>query len=287
MSVAVTNRTIRKPSPSELASISYRSHPRYRKMHAHWMIAEHPSNIIRDYSGHGRHLTYTGRTGGTPSTTPGQNVVVARGGRVVQFDGANDIYTRTITDPLDFQNFTVSAWIFPDSIVANMSHFDLMDVSGNKFQLDFYMNGSSNYILWMTGDDRLNLGTLATGVWQHCVITRLNGDELSGYINAEVRDAQTVSTAIDSADTYFLGSQHDNQAEQVWPGLLDDIRLYNRGMRFEEVRSLYHHPYLEFRPKTNVGFVAAAIGRIMGSLARYGGLAGQGGLAGAGGGLAG
>ena len=100
-------------------------------------------------------------------------------------------------------------------------------------------NGSWTQNINGTRSDYVN------GVWYHFVVTK-NGTDYTLFVNGQVDAAKTVPGAatFDNNVAFRLGDLSlgpDYTGRQVFPGRLDDFRIYNRALSGQEVKDLYRY----------------------------------------------
>ena len=82
---------------------------------------------------------------------------------------------------------------------------------------------------------------LATGAWSHVAITYASL-QMVFYVNGQQVAVQTNSLNTQGAGAWRIGGElPDRPSAGYYNGLLDDLRVYNRGLSGSEVLELYHH----------------------------------------------
>jgi hypothetical protein len=98
-----------------------------------------------------------------------------------------------------------------------------------------------------TTDKQLSSGkSLTVGTWAQVVLT-YDGTTQSIYINgAFASSATTVSGPIiysplpGTANGFDIGNTTNLSAARYFPGLIDDVRVYNRALSPAEIQALYN-----------------------------------------------
>ncbi len=95
-----------------------------------------------------------------------------------------------------------------------------------------------------TGPDGQSLITapFSSGVWHHVVATRDNADTVKLYVDGEsvgtiVRQALKAQST--SGSSFTLGSWADQHSE-FFPGLIDEVSVYNRALDASEVKTIFN-----------------------------------------------
>jgi hypothetical protein len=85
-------------------------------------------------------------------------------------------------------------------------------------------------------------GGLNTGTWQHIVVViKQSNRSVTVYLNGKVDGAGTFTGDIyytGTSNTY-IGRRQYPGSELYWNDIIDEVRIYNRVLTTEEVRSLY------------------------------------------------
>ncbi|MDO8594906.1 MAG: LamG domain-containing protein [bacterium] len=155
-------------------------------------------------------------------------------GQGFNFDGSND-YVKLPTDVSVNGNGTIAFWF-------NINAFDKIPIGRNNDN-DTYIHLSNATTIVVQTDTTataktFTVPTISTGVWYHLAVTRtsdttrvyLNGTESSTGGQAQNPDYITVNQ---------IGRYGDGTAGYWYNGLLDEVRIYNRGLTAAEVKQLY------------------------------------------------
>jgi len=234
---------IAKP-PSNLGLVGY------------WSMNEGTGTVAGDGSGNGNRGTLTN----------GPTWVDGKRGKALNFDGVDDVVnagSAAVLDNLTASTFSVSAWIYPRSMGG--SFFMKRDSSGNA--------GWSSHIYDSNGRMRVSITRLSglnritsnnainTNVWQHVVFT-WSGGTLAANIKIYINGKETTYSYTedingtldnDSANPLTIGGESDGGSP--FPGLIDDVRVYNRALSATEVQALYKSGVAKFAPPTDKGLV--------------------------------
>jgi len=196
------------------------------------LVAYYPfDGNASDMSGNGNHGTVNGATLGADR----QGVA----GNAYDFDGNDWIDLGNILS--QYNLITISAWFNPvgnssdNGIVSKPRH-----ASGTGAVLRVGAAGFNN--------DPINLDLNANtqvddGSWHHGVLVN-NGLKLSLYLGGLLVDEENyTSQAVTSSERIFIGKEF---GARFYRGSIDDVRIYNRALSAEEIKTLYD---LE-KPKT-------------------------------------
>ena len=84
---------------------------------------------------------------------------------------------------------------------------------------------------------------MQTTDWQHLVFTWKSGEKLTLYIDGELDDDPIHNDdgkngEISGATKLIIGKGAKDNNATSWPGLLDDVRIYNRVLDVAEIEDL-------------------------------------------------
>lgn len=87
-------------------------------------------------------------------------------------------------------------------------------------------------------------GLPMVGNWMHIVVNIDREKDLSLYVNGEKRVSEDISPSegrnISAAPEFFLGRYASNIPKYNWSGDMDQLRIYKRALKPEEIMALYH-----------------------------------------------
>lgn len=190
------------------------------------------STNVKDYSGNGRNGTFENED----DDERGKKGVFSTDG--LEFDGENDFVS--VDKNYSPNSFSAGAWIKPDEpsddfqgIVSNdnggaLSDGWRIDNQDNKFRFIFQTDSTQ----------KIEGGTYDES-WHHVFVTFRDGENAKIYVDGEEKDSQSVGN-IDYSDIeekIALGA-HANGNSNL-NGTLDEVRIYNRSLSKDEVKSLY------------------------------------------------
>jgi hypothetical protein len=212
-----------------------------KRLLAHWTLdqSDYQGGQYLDVSGNGHHAditgvpTFVGDPAGNPSAA-------------VQVSPAGGYATAGTWDPSAVSNsLTVTAWINPTTSGANPGIVSKRESWGDE---------NMRWTVNLTDDDLIRFITDSGGAlrsddsvplneWTHVACSYdVTTDEAKIYINGE--DAATdTDFALDSNDVATLRIGHYDgsiTASDIFPGGLDDIRIYNYGLTIVEAADLYY-----------------------------------------------
>jgi len=198
---------------------------------------------VKDDSGNANHGDTTNMT--AASVAPG------RVGQALDFSESGDravLYTSAAFDNLDTK--TISLWLKPSEL---STYHGIMGRGTWAFQICSNdatdCNGTAGHLLYyhaFSGTDgkwRLGANSVTVGSWAHVVIaydrTSTSNDPVI-YVNGSSQTVTELSAPTGTADseTNDLAIGYDGYVDS--PGLIDDVRIYNRILSSGEVTQLYN-----------------------------------------------
>ena len=174
----------------------------------------------------------------TGTLTNGPTWTTGKIGGALSFDGVNDYVD--LGNPLSLRpvnQITISAWINPT------------DVSTSKTIVSKDITGAVDYFFRVQGPGgvRCNFEGLVldlvgnyvlTNVWQHLACT-YDGSIVSIYKDGILLGSSAASavTYSDSGASINIGRRDEGGGGLYFPGLIDDLRIYNRALSQAEIQT--------------------------------------------------
>jgi hypothetical protein len=184
-----------------------------------WSLDEGSGTVAVDWSGHDNH----GDLIGEPQWVDGQD------GGALEFNGSNSIDCGH-PETLQFAGpFTIACWINPAALGGDQGFVAL--------NASYAFKASGDHLRFTTpgvlDHDGFN-SILVNGVWQHIAVT-FEPDTVMGtafYINGIEIDRLDSSSLSVGSGPFLIGN---NQWDQFYRGMIDDVRVYNRILTAEEI----------------------------------------------------
>lgn len=208
---------------------------------AEGLVAYYPFDVdAQDSSSYSNHGTIVGAT-----IVPG-----GVSGGACEFDGIDDYVSIAHTESLFSDKFTVSAW------VKSRDPNALMDraICGKHREHDnisyhwIYQRGAE---LWSTmiGGSYGKFCDVTTGVssvfnqWGMIALT-YDGGAMSMYVNGNLVGTSVLAGYRGNTYDYLIGAGEWNSTgtgpQRWWDGWIDEFRLYDRALSYEEILALYN-----------------------------------------------
>jgi hypothetical protein len=200
-----------------------------------WKFDEGFGSKAIDFSGHGNDGTLAGTTRWTEGIMEG--AVDLRGGYVV-IDGVDNDVTST--------NMTLSIWIKTTQTGSKGLLFALND-SGGSYALQFGVEGGNVY-RWEGAGEQYP-PAINDDQWHMLTYVR-NGSTAYIYVDGVQRVTQSSTFTLDSVTLWSIGQEWDPpNASDLYIGLVDDARIYNKALTADEIKQLMRgDPLLAWKP---------------------------------------
>ena len=167
------------------------------------------------------------------------------------FDGSTKIYVPDSSDAYDFNiqpNYTVSAWICPDSVGTGTSMTIMSRQTEGSYKNSWILGEHNGKLYFQHGTNdgagRENMyGALAAGEWQHVAVTA-EGDALKFYINGIEVGQDTVNNRAGSLQTdnmpLLIGDKVASQS-RPFKGVMDEFKIYKSTLTGEQIKEQYEY----------------------------------------------
>ena len=191
-----------------------------------WPLDDGAGSTAVDASGNG----HDGAIQGTPQW------VVGMIDGALEFNGTDNYIDCGDGDNFQFLNdITIACWI---KVNAFTTSWQAICTSGDG-SWRVHRNSGTNTIAWGTSGlglvDLPGTTDVSTGDWFHIACTYDGANKIL-YING-VQEGISAETGTIGTSTYNVNIGENNQATgRYFNGIIDDVRIYNRGLTAEEVR---------------------------------------------------
>lgn len=197
---------------------------------AHWKLDEGAGSVAFDTEG------------GHDGTLTGPIWVAGKVGGALSFDGVDDFVRVPHDAKLNFSGeLTLSAWMNTNTLTG--SYRTIVNKGASGTQQDYWLgiyNGELRFTFYASGAYR-RVGFapgFAVGTWYHVAASFEDAtDRVRLYVDG-VEVANGLIAYTPPTGTYDLLIGKSNVTSQVWNGLLDDVRIYDRVLDADEIAAV-------------------------------------------------
>jgi len=147
------------------------------------------------------------------------------------------------SESLNLQKFTIQAWVKPTSFKTDWSTVVLKE-QNNNLAYSLYTNGSRPYShIFSNGGEReiTSSRSLPTNTWSNIAVT-YSGSQLKLYINGKLVSTTNYTGSIATSNLPLSIGGNQVWSNETFPGLIDEVRIYNRPLSVEEIVADMHTP---------------------------------------------
>lgn len=176
-------------------------------------------------------------------------------GNALQLDGANDylLFLGTISNAFREINFSVSLYIKPTNPIGVQSVLSKRETCGEDRAFDINFSSGSNNLNVLLSQGEIAGEFRQTSMdtrlpfepcWYHIVFVRRN-NRSQLFIDGELVQEATASGRVNidnNAELNIANGECVGISQNRFAGLVDELKVFDRALRAEEVRSLYLQP---------------------------------------------
>ena len=229
----------------------------------HWKLDECQGNTAYDWSGIGNtgviNIGPSGTQNSLGTCAIGTSAAWTNGstGKInssIKLDGTDDKIT--FGNPTSLQvagtkNFSVAAWIYSTQNKCGREGVDKSYniLCGTETNGGWVLGGRTGSLDFMVSDStnlqshRLSFSS-QLNTWYHLVGVR-NGNTLYLYVDGKLNKTGDITGfVIDDNKNFSIGG---NITAWLWPGQIDDVRIYNYALTPEQIKQVYNGGSVNFR----------------------------------------
>lgn len=174
--------------------------------------------------------------------------VAGRSGQGIRFDGVDDRINIPDSTALRPASFTLSAWFKADSFATAFA------VISKPRTAAPWSSPFTSWLIRVNNSSTIEFGlanagysgttatglTMVSGQWYHVVMT-YDGTTRVGYLNGtQVLSNSFTAPVSYAAQPVLIGADHGaSPVGDMTRGVIDEVRIYNRALSTNEVRTLY------------------------------------------------
>ena len=165
----------------------------------------------------------------------GTSFVNSSGRYGLSFNGSGRaVSSGTLQNNIGTGDFAFASWVNRDTA---SSGWTIACALGSGPVIGFYLDTNTTRFGVWSGAPSTSTATIAKGVWNHICATRIAGT-LYFYLNGIPAGSNAYTFSLPSDPVVIIGSAQSTSQADVMRGNLDDLRIYNRGLSVQEVKSL-------------------------------------------------
>ena len=193
------------------------------------LVAYYPfDGNTNDMSGNNHH----GTINGDPQLTTDR---LGNSNSAYDFDGDGDFITAG--DWFTYNDFSISLWVKQDAI--NETYVDIIDNNHTGSQnWAVQYSGLSDKYFFFTQPNGVTSFTLPNDIWKHLVFVK-DGTSIKTYMNGVLQDEGITTSSINYV-AQSLNIARWAGGGRCFDGIIDDVRIYDRGINVGEVNKLYY-----------------------------------------------
>jgi hypothetical protein len=163
------------------------------------------------------------------------------------FDGLNDSIVISHSSSLDFDgmtdSYTISLWVKNSADPTGsriMEKWDENTWTPYPFSFQVGLGGSAN-VYDGNNNPSVHFGITWDNEWHHLLFILNNSEStLFAYLDGKLADQSSNSVTVSTKNTVDIYLASEPYGIKYFPGLVDDIRIYNRVLNAAEVKSLFN-----------------------------------------------
>lgn len=196
---------------------------------AEWLFKEGTGDTILDATGHT-----------PPGRVYGAQWAAREGGHALSFDSKGAHVDCGTSESLDIREaVTLEAWVYPTARAA--SETGVAGKSFDTYGLTLYSDGNFYWYIGSGGNKCSVPGRVNR--WNHVTGT-FDGKDLRMFLDGEARDTRPSQfTTVNPGGSFYIGciarDAADGALTDSFQGYIGAVRVYNRALSEEEVRTLY------------------------------------------------
>ncbi|MEE9185242.1 MAG: LamG domain-containing protein [Acidimicrobiia bacterium] len=201
-----------------------------------------PGDLLYDMAGVGKgnHATRAGT---------GARSQLSDRGRVLLFNGVDDVWESERSLNIGTEAFTITAWVWLDSTVpgANASFASQGDTAAGEWMFRVVGSNVAGAQLGAYGDTGILNAAAPIGTfhpvkdeWVHVALTReVVAADCHVYQNGALMWTDPAIVNLNTAKAFDIGGA-DDAAGRWWKGMIDDVRYYSRTLSLGEITHMYN-----------------------------------------------
>ncbi len=188
-----------------------------------------------DASGNNNNGTWSG------TQTNGSYYTGGKIGQAGNFNGTDDYVNVSSIDAfISGSQGSVSVWVYPQYTSTSTTGyiFSSWGPSSNRFYLTYYPSSGSVGASRGNPQTSIGLGNTSLNNWYYLALT-WNSSTMYGYSNGNLISSSSYTNSSSQGGNSTIGAYQISPA-QLFPGEIDDVRIYNRALSAAEIQAIYN-----------------------------------------------
>ncbi len=159
-------------------------------------------------------------------------------GKCLDFDGSNEyVNCGQVLPTSNTSPFSFCAWIKAAStdgwntIIGTQTSYWEITVNAGVIKIGGNAGGTS----WVSG------GAISTETW-YFIVGTYDGTNVRIYVDGELKGGPTALSNSNGDNGVSLIASYNSGGDELFHGLIDEVRIYNRALTASEVKALYLYP---------------------------------------------
>lgn len=216
--------------------VSYSVSAQDSSLVGYWKFDELDRTTAIDSSGRGNTGTFTGETW-NDGTISGAIFTSGNYGNGLNFDGVDDYVSIGSIGALT--SLTVEGWMYYTTSAIDRTVFG-STAPGEGRHISLRSNGFELQPNGAVSTAWIGIPSVSANTWHHLALT-WNGTTLVGYLDGVYQGYAFISGALDPAAVNAIGRQ--GGSGWYMPGLIDEVRIYNRTLSLSEITASMNSRY--------------------------------------------
>ncbi|WP_414837396.1 LamG domain-containing protein [Candidatus Nanosalina sp. VS9-1] len=165
------------------------------------------------------------------------------------FDGNGSYFNATVGNLPEA--YTIGMWIKTTERSQSISGFSDDVPFGGSHEKEFYIDSNGRVVFrGYDGNDQIAVSdqALDDGEWHHVMATAEDDDYVRLYVDGQQVDRNSVGTLYNNYDTGYFTLGIGSELETYYNGSVDDVRIYRKKLKAEDIQDLYNYSQKGKRP---------------------------------------
>jgi hypothetical protein len=154
------------------------------------------------------------------------------------FNGSNNTIKTGITTDQTSNSYSFSAWAYPKKPNSGTQQIVSSDTGGYDWSILINKSSTGEFEIFTGSGSETHPKSVESSKWYHVVGTwDIENSQSVIYVNGDSKTASGFGTDNDT-NSVSIGNNPDSS--EYWSGYIDDVRIYDRVLKSDEVDSIYN-----------------------------------------------